>query len=232
MNSAIDPSTSNRIPIALSNRQNLAEQVADAIVGGIAAGNLLPGQKLREVDMAALLSVSRVPLREGLKILEAQGIVVSEPHRGTRVTAFSDAKIDQICEARIALEKIAFKDAVLAYRNEPALLERLDRSIVGMELAGEQLDWVAVSKLDLEFHREVCRVSDNVIVATLWEAIARHVSIVFGHEIRGEQDAAILGPQHRKLRDLLVESDIAALEGEIEDHILRLRKPGRIQPTQ
>ena len=217
----------NQIPIALSKRQNLAEQVADAIVRGIASGTLLPGQRLRENDMATLLSISRVPLREGLKILEAQGIVVSEPHRGKRVAEFDDARIEQICEARIALEKIAFKDAVNAYQHEPVLLEYLEQAIVKMELAGEQLDWDAVSQQDLNFHRAICRASGNLIIATLWEALARHVLIVFGHEIRGEQDAAILGSQHRKLRDMLLAADISELESEIEEHILRLRKPNR-----
>lgn len=58
------------------------------------------------------------------------------------------------------------------------------------------MNWDAVSTEDLNFHRQVCLASGIVIVATLWVALARYVLIVFGHEIRDEPDAAILGPQH------------------------------------
>jgi DNA-binding FadR family transcriptional regulator len=69
----------------------------------------------------------------------------------------------------------------------------------------------------------VCRASGNNIVQTLWEALARHVFIIFGHEIRDERDAAVMGPQHRLLRNLLAKGDNATLDGEIEHHIMRLR---------
>jgi DNA-binding GntR family transcriptional regulator len=54
-------------------------------VTGIASGVLVPGQRLIEVELAGMLQMSRVPLREALKILEVQGILKSTPHRGTVV---------------------------------------------------------------------------------------------------------------------------------------------------
>ena len=60
----------------------------------------------------------------------------------------------------------------------------------------------------------------------LWEALARHVLIVFGREIRSEQDAARLVEQHVRLRDLLLEGPPGALNREIDRHIMRLRPPG------
>ena len=58
----------------MARAQSLAEQAANAIVAGISAGALLPGQRIIETELASLLNMSRVPLREALKILEAQGI--------------------------------------------------------------------------------------------------------------------------------------------------------------
>src|SRR5205809_6971118 len=86
---------------------SLAEQAADAIVTGVSAGRLKPGQRLVETELAGLLNMSRVPLREALQILETQGIVESTPHRGSRIAMFDDAKVTQICEVRVALERIA-----------------------------------------------------------------------------------------------------------------------------
>ncbi|MGE0240663.1 MAG: GntR family transcriptional regulator [Parvibaculaceae bacterium] len=204
---------------------SLAEQAAEAIVGGIAAGILKPGERLVEADLAATLQMSRVPLREALKILEAQGILASTPHRGTFVPAFDPAHIDQICEARIALETIALSDAVGNRDGLPLLLERLDGIIATMEQAAARLAWMEVSKADLDFHRAICAASGNAIVKTLWEALARHVLIVFGQEIRDEKDAVVMGPHHRRLRDLIAKGDVATLTAEISSHILRLRAP-------
>ncbi|WP_119388447.1 GntR family transcriptional regulator [Taklimakanibacter lacteus] len=209
------------LPFARS--PSLAEQAAEAIVGGIAAGIFKPGERLVEAHLAATLQMSRVPLREALKILEAQGIVASTPHRGTFIPAFDDRRIDQICEARIALEKIALRDAVANRKELPALLGRLDAIIATMEQAAARLAWMDVSKADLAFHRAICEASGNAIVQTLWESLARHVLIVFGQEIRDEKDALVMGPHHRRLRDLIAAGDIAALTAEIPGHILRLR---------
>jgi len=192
---------------------SLAEQAAEAIVNGIASGALKPGQRLPETELAASLRMSRVPLREALKILEAQGIVESVPHRGTQIQAFDDRRIDQICEARVARKLVGELDAIVAR----------------MEQAAQRLEWMEISRADLIFHREVCRASGNKIVLTLWEALARHVLIIFGQEIRDEKDAAVLGPQHRRLRDLLFKGEAAKLDREIENHILRLRRKRRDQ---
>jgi DNA-binding GntR family transcriptional regulator len=226
------PQIRSRTPLArtastlpLVRPRNLAEQVANAIVDGIADGVLRPGQRLVEAELAVRLRVSRVPLRESLKMLEAQGILESEPHRGTHVAEFDEAKIDQICEARVALERLALRGAMRCFRAYPERVARLDAIIGSMERATEQLDWAAISKADLAFHREICAVSGNDIVATLWEVLARHVLIVFGHEIRDERDAAILGPQHRRVRDMLLTAELSTLEAEIEKHIMRLRGP-------
>ncbi len=202
---------------------SLADQAADAIVTGIASGVLRPGQRLIETELASLLHMSRVPLREALKILEAQGIVESIPHRGTSIALFGDDRFNNICEARIALERLALASAAPRYKHDPTLLDSLDRLIGTMEKAASRLEWIDVSKADLSFHREICRVSGNQIVLTLWETLARHVFIVVGHEIRDERDAAVIGPQHRKLRDLLAAGDVKALQADIESHILRIR---------
>ncbi len=210
--------------LSMARAQSLADQAANAIVDGISAGTLQPGERIIETELASLLNMSRVPLREALKILEAQGILESIPHRGTRVATFDHLRVNQICQARIALERLALADAAPICKREPAVLARLDQIIVDMERSAERLEWIEVSKADLSFHREICRLSENAIVATLWEALARHVLIVFGHEIRDERDAKVMGPQHRRLRDLLAKGDVDRLNREIENHILRLRR--------
>lgn len=205
----------------------LAERAAEAIVIGVAAGALQPGQRLVEAELAQLLKMSRVPLREALKILEAQGILESIPHRGTHIATFENSRIDEICEARIALERIALRGAAAAYQRNPDDIGRLDRILAAMERAAVHMDWLEISQADLNFHREIVRASGNTIVQTLWEALARHVLIIFGKENRDERDAKSAVPSHRRVRDMLAANDIDGLETEIEQHILRLRRRKR-----
>lgn len=214
-------------PSSTPARLSLAEQAADVIVTGIYSGALKPGARLLEKELAQQLAMSRVPLREALKILEAQGIVESVPHKGSRIALFGEERTGHIVEARIALERIAVAAAAPRFKADPALASGLDHLITRMEGAAAHLDWITISKADLDFHREICRVSGNEIVGKLWESLARHVFITFGLEKRKPEDAAALGQQHRRLRDLLIAGDVGALHTEIDVHIQRIRqRPG------
>lgn len=204
---------------------SLAARVADAIVDAIATGELLPGQRLIETDLAATLEVSRVPVREAVKTLEAQGILRSLPHRGAHVVPLDDARIDSICEARLALERLALPAAVAAFGAAPARLRELDAPIAHMETLTRSRARLELCKADLAFHRAFIQASGNDIVALLWEALARHVLIVFGREIRQEPLKVRLAAHHRELRQLFAKGDAAGLAAELERHIMRLR-PG------
>lgn len=219
-----------RPPLAMPRSQSLAEQAAEAIVDGIASGALAPSQRLIEAELAAMLQISRVPLREALKILEAQGITASVLHRGSFIATFDDRHVAQICEARIALERIALRGAVETYRRSPERLDQLEALIGVIENAAARLAWMEISRADLAFHREICHASENNIVMTLWESLARHVLIIFGQEIQHVDDAAALGEHHRVLYNMLAAGDTRSLTVEIETHILR-RPAGLVRPS-
>jgi DNA-binding GntR family transcriptional regulator len=222
----IDPTTEFReggIHLRPFAPASLAARVADAIVDAIAGGELQPGQRLIETDLAGTLEVSRVPVREAVKMLEAQGILRSLPHRGAFVVPLDDARIDRICEARLALERLALPGAVAAFETAPARLRELDALIARMETLASSRAWLELCKADLAFHRAFIRASGNDIVALLWEALARHVLIVFGRELRYERLKAKLGVHHRELRKLFAAGDTEGLVAELARHIMRLR---------
>jgi DNA-binding GntR family transcriptional regulator len=207
--------------------RSLPDQIADAIVEGIATGALLPGQRLIELDLASQFSVSRVPLREALKTLEAQGILERGQNRGVRIVELDDSRIDKICEVRAALETIAARHAIATFRAEPARLQRLDAVLAEMEEAVQRGAWGAVNRADLAFHREICLASKNEIVITLWQGLARHVLMIFGREILTEAGQSRIVDQHREFIATLLADDDATLPESVERHIMRLRRPSR-----
>jgi DNA-binding GntR family transcriptional regulator len=220
-------------PRALS----LASQVADFIVDGIAGGNFEFGQRLIETDLAAQLGVSRVPIREAVKMLDAQGILMVTPHRGAHVAEFNDIKIDRIREARVALERLALPDALATFQAHPEKQLALAALVARMEDAVARRDWIEAGKADLEFHRQICQASDNEIVITLWEALARHIAIVFGRELRAEGGNPRLAEQHERILRLIRKGALDLLDQELRKHIMRLRRAGaerrtgRVAPT-
>ena len=218
---AIEPSSLDLQPSGLPfvRLRNLPEQVADGIVEGVAAGILKPGQRLREADLSARMSVSRVPVREALKILDTQGVVQCVPHRGVRVVEIDDRKITQVRDARVALEKIAVRQAAATYAREPARLQRLDVIIDRMAEISQAEDWSALNQADIAFHREVLNASNNEIVLNLWEGLARHIRIIFAVESYGNVFAKTVVREHRVLREALARGDGRSLGRVIDDHI-------------
>jgi DNA-binding GntR family transcriptional regulator len=82
----------------------LVDQVVDAMIKAAAEGHILPGDRVVEADIANELNVSLVPVREALRLLESQGIVVNTPYRGMRLMEVDGKRLHQIlmCEAALS----------------------------------------------------------------------------------------------------------------------------------
>jgi DNA-binding GntR family transcriptional regulator len=206
---------------------SLASQVADRLVDAIAEGRIDPGARVLEVALAAELGVSRVPVREALRLLEGQGLLVSRHHRGIRVIELDQAWAAQLYEVRVALERVALRQAAALYHAEPDRLRALDMVIAGMRKAAAAGDRTAVNLADLAFHETVCAESGSPLLMTLWRAIRRHVRILFARETYREVELARVVQQHVRMRALLAAGDVAGLEREIEEHIAGNPWPGR-----
>jgi DNA-binding GntR family transcriptional regulator len=211
--------------LAFARAQSLAAQVADFIVDGIAGGTYAFGQRLIETELAAQLKVSRVPIREALKMLEAQGILVVTPHRGAHVAEFDRVKSDRVRDARIALERLALPDALATFQAHPEKLTAMEELLARMEQAIERKDWIDAGKADLQFHRQICIASNNEIVITLWEALARHITIIFGRELSNEGGNPKLREQHSRVLRLIRKGDLEGLHEELYRHVMRYRPP-------
>lgn len=93
-------------------RQSLTDQIVTEVRRRIISGDLPEGTPLRQEKLAAELGVSRVPLREAIRQLEAEGLVVSEVHKGTVVSSLSLPELQEIFEIRVQLETWLFALAI------------------------------------------------------------------------------------------------------------------------
>ena len=203
--------------------RTLADEVADRIVQSIAAGRHRPGDRILEGETANALNVSRVPVREAFRRLEAQGILVNTPNRGSTIAVFDEKKIEELYEVRTAIETIAARHAVAVLGSDPAGMEVLERIIDEMRVAALAGDVPRVSRTDLEFHRALIEISGHDLAATIWAGLSQHVLIVFGMETYRDPDLHGVVRQHEDLRDAIVGGDLPAIDREIVRHITGYR---------
>ena len=108
----------------------------DAILDGV----LAPGARLRQEDLATVFDTSRIPIREALRVLEYEGLAISEPHRGFTVTALDADQIEEIYDLRIVLESHAVRLAIpLLTDGDLDDLQRLYDDMEATEASDEKL---------------------------------------------------------------------------------------------
>ncbi|SFZ82588.1 DNA-binding transcriptional regulator, GntR family [Devosia enhydra] len=211
-------------------RRSLSESVADTIAEAISTRALAPGARLVETTLVEKLGVSRVPVREALKVLHAQGIISGGGHRGYRVTAFDPQVTQQVMEVRLSLESYLLRDAIINWRNGTEKLDALEPAIERMRASAAAGSIRNSLVADLEFHRAIRKAANNAIVGTLWDTISRHVLIVFNYERFRDGNLEAIPRQHEELRDWIVseiakpETSMTAIEQALEDHMLLIAR--------
>jgi DNA-binding GntR family transcriptional regulator len=198
--------------------QTMVDLVIDAIVPAAAAGVILPGDRIVEADLARKLGVSRVPVREALRLLESQGIVINEPYRGIRLRPVTNQRVDELIEARVALEASAVERAVGAKRNKGEHLAPLRAAIREMDLMARRKDAYGLAAADTEFHRALLRLGGNSVTTELWETLARQLTIIFGLASLSKPMRAIVD-EHHELTAAIETGRMAAIRRTLDQHI-------------
>jgi DNA-binding GntR family transcriptional regulator len=222
-----------RLDLPQPKRISLSESVADSIAEAIATRIISPGERIVETTLVEKLGVSRVPIREALKVLHAQGIISGGGHRGYRVAAFGADVTQQIMEVRLSLESFMLRDAIDNWRQgkgSPADLEPCIEQMRASAKAGSLRNSLIA---DLEFHRVIRQAAENPIVGTLWDTIARHVLIVFNFERFRDEDLDAIPKQHEEflawIKAEVAKPDTAfvQIQTALENHMLLIARTKR-----
>ena len=199
----------------------MADQVADRIVEAVASRRLASGERLIETELAAALHVSRVPIREAIRILTSQGIVVATPRRGARVATLDTAWARQLHATRVAVERLAGHLASAIVKQDANALARIEACVA--EIERSRGNWLAMNRADIAFHSTVFAISGSPLLMTLWNAISRHVLIMFSIETYRDVDFDRVVKEHRDYIDTLLRASPAGIDEEIDRHVAGLR---------
>jgi DNA-binding GntR family transcriptional regulator len=201
--------------------RNLPDRLADHLVVMIAKGELKPGQRVFEKDICKIQGVSRIPVREALRLLQAQGVVRTEPNRGTYVTAFSGDEMMEMLQLRLAVERIALRRVLARGSSVGDIAPQFSDVMLAMRRAATLRDRLAFCQADLSFHQRIIELSTSPVLAPTWQLLSRGVLIFLMQEEESPVfDFEALIAEHEKILAFLQSGKSDALDGEIEDHIL------------
>ncbi|ONI77026.1 GntR family transcriptional regulator [Actinosynnema sp. ALI-1.44] len=200
-----------------AGRRGLAEEAADRIRDAIFGGDFPPGSALREVDLAAQLDVSRGSVREGLAILEREGLVQSEWHRGTKVIDLTARDAEEVYSVRAALEGLAGRAAI--GRVDLTALTRLVDTMAGGLADGVPSENLLA--LDIEFHDTIYQATANRRLIEAWYAVRSQVYLFQLTRIRlGHNEyRAVVVDEHRQMVKLLERGEAHAVTRFAEEHV-------------
>mgnify|MGYP002516289181 FL=1 len=203
--------------INLDNYKPLRDVVFENLRTAILEGNLKAGQRLMEVQLAEQLGVSRTPIREAIRKLELEGLVVMLPRKGAYVANMSFKDLIDVLEIRSSLEGLAASLAAERLREED--IADLERVAKEFETSVREADIDNVLKKDVEFHEKIFLMANNKklyqLITSLWEQVHRfRVTYVSNY------DASLsLVDEHNRILEAIKSGDCELAKKYATEHI-------------
>ena len=197
-----------------------SRRVADHLRAEILGGGIGPGERVRQEDIAQRLGASRLPVREALRMLEAEGLVEHEANKGARVPRLGMHEVDVIYRMRERLEPLALAESL------PQLTDAEIDRVAGLQDEIEAgVDIARFLELDREFHLGTyggCRIEQlTATVARLWNT-TQHYRRAF-MQVSGPGRMWVVNAEHRLLLDAVRRRDEVDAGRFLAGHIRRTR---------
>ncbi|MCX4648815.1 GntR family transcriptional regulator [Streptomyces sp. NPDC056910] len=194
--------------------ERVTRQLRDDILDGVRK----PGSKLVERELAAQIGVSRVPVRDALRVLVAEGLVTPRPRTWAVVREFTPTDIADLNEVREALEVMTFRLA--AQRGDRVGLGRL-RSNLDEELAAARAgDAVRARRAAADFHETVTSMAANELLSELEGTLRSRMRWLLGRH----DDLLAMALEHEALYAAVADRDVALVEELVVEHLENSRR--------
>lgn len=204
----------SRGPVVTPAREAVLSYIRRAIV----LGTLQPGDKLREVRLAADLGVSRPTLREALNLLVQDGLLVQEPYRGLSVARLDAGDLRDLARTRLALDLIAAGDVVGDPTGERMQVVR--DAWTDFERVALDPDPLVQHEAHLAFHHALWRASGNTMLLRLWPVTEAMSTIALAQDQAARSDAHRAYELHAQLFDAIAGGNLGRIEQQLRHHIL------------
>lgn len=200
-----------------NNQGTLSDSIVVLLRDRILTEEYKDGQKLNEVALANELKTSRTPVREALKQLESEGLVISIPNKGVYVKAFTPRDIDDMFEIRIALEGLAIELAI--ERMDEAHLSRIQEVYDLMEFYTYKKDQDKINELNILYHETIYEATQSTYFEQVLKDIHYYVSVTSSLAIKSKQRYKTSITEHKAILDAINEGDAAKAKVAMQTHI-------------
>ena len=180
-----------KLEVTMDEYLPLRDVVFKTLRQAILRGELKPGERLMEIKLANKLGVSRTPIREAIRKLELEGLVLMIPRRGAEVAEITEKSLNDVLEVRKALEELAVQLA--CERMDEEGLEALKKAAKEFEESLGSEDVTRIAEADVAYHDIICRSTDN---QRLMQLLREHQAIIEAIEKSNKETASEIMGQH------------------------------------
>lgn len=193
------------LKVSLSEYLPLRDVVFNTLREAILKGELKPGERMMEKQLAEKMGVSRTPIREAIRKLELEGLVVMVPRKGAQVASITEKEVKNVLEVRAALEELAVKLA--CQRMDKNQINELKSIMFEFDEASEEKDVNKLVAADIKFHDTIFKAAQNEklqqIINNLREQIFRY-RLAY---LRNNYYHEIIRREHQEMIDAIENND-------------------------
>jgi DNA-binding GntR family transcriptional regulator len=206
----------------LRRQKSLQEQAYQTLRGSILTGELTPGQRLIETQLAEQLDVSRTPIREALRLLQHEGLAIADDSGAVRVATVSIADAIELYDCRLALEALSVAQA--CHHATSAQLEELESLVAQAEKlsqipTGQMINYQLLD-LDYRFHRLLGQCSGNSYLTSLLDHVFDRMLLLRIQTTMNNPDVLEIRLEHRQIYEAIAQRNSREAESAIREHLI------------
>jgi DNA-binding GntR family transcriptional regulator len=205
------------ISVGINEYLPLRDVVFHTLRQAILRGELEPGERLMEIHLAERLGVSRTPIREAIRKLELEGLVVMIPRRGAVVASITEKDLQDVLEVRRTLEVLAAE--VACDRITPELLEELEKAEKDFQALKDTEDVTELAAADVHFHEVIYSATDNPRLISILNNLREQMYRYRLEYLKDHESHERLNRDHQEIYTAIKNGDKSTVRAIIIEHI-------------
>lgn len=195
----------------------LRDVVFHTLREAILRGDLKPGERLMELQLAEKLGVSRTPIREAIRMLEQEGLAVTMPRRGAEVAKMTLKDMEDVLEIREALDELAVRIACARITDEQ--LKKLSEVKKQFESSTQTGDVKKIAEADVSFHDVIYEATCNPKLVTLLNNLREQVYRYRVEYIKNPKNYPVLIKEHEAILQSLKDREVDRAVSAMQEHV-------------
>ena len=195
----------------------LRDVVFNTLREAILKGELKPGERLMELQLASKLGVSRTPIREAIRMLEQEGLAVTIPRRGAEVARMTEKDMEDVLQIRAALDELAVQLATEQITDEQ--FDALEQARQNFENSLKSDDVKEIAQADVAFHDAIYNATGNAKLVSMLNNLREQMYRYRMEYLKDERTHKTLIEEHDAIRRALKKHDKVKAGSAIRVHI-------------